>query len=503
MSDTFTKLSDAKVEPSLQKFQDGAVGSIEMLSMGFYGIIEAFKDEMQKSRDVQDKIEESMSELSSLRQQYTATQTRLNTMSETLNMEVKKIKKHLSEQSAEVDKKLISLKQTLNDKANEVKQECMSAVDAVSNRVGQSLQNLDRLQQELELANDQLRALSVRCDENKELIEEQDNKFKDDLNELTQILHHKALELDEKIDNCLSETTHKIAEFDGKQQQFQFEMNGELAQKADINDLKHKLDKDEYQRFVSETYAQYRQRMDEHVQSVQQSLEEQRAQQSQMTEDVRGVKEAQSTMHDQFDVRLAELQSAMRNPVDADRIKHEIVQQFAEDQQSFREEMLSMMQQMLSSGGGGMASQAPMFGTQSGNCIACGRGPSQFQPLPNKSPSPSKKPKHGGGFNRLRKASVSGTSSTNPTTRRILKMSGSDDNLTNIAKMQHFKSPETLRRKSVGYTLAAAAAHHQQANNENVNVNVNANVNALKEFAQQQSAIDSDAVHVKIPDIND
>eukprot|EP00483_Globobulimina_turgida_P013597 UN13622 len=133
----------------------------------------------------------------------------------------------------------------MTNQCNLLKQECLSVVETISNKVSKSLENCENLKDDFENlqqeTSDEIRSLSIRCEENKELIQEQDNKFKDDLNELTQILHNKALELDTKIENCLNETTDKINKFDEKQQLFQFETNKELSQKADIEDLKHKL----------------------------------------------------------------------------------------------------------------------------------------------------------------------------------------------------------------------------------------------------------------------
>ena len=46
MSDpSLAKLQNAKVEQSLKNFQHGAINSVQMLSLGFYGIIEAFQCE--------------------------------------------------------------------------------------------------------------------------------------------------------------------------------------------------------------------------------------------------------------------------------------------------------------------------------------------------------------------------------------------------------------------------------------------------------------------------
>merc|ERR1712048_629021 len=117
-----------------------------------------------------------------------------------------------------------------------------------------------------------LRGLSMRCDENKELIEDQDGKFKDSLNELTEILHQKAMDLDTKIEACLAETTEKCQAMDEKQQVFQFETNKELSQKADIEDLKHKLDKCKYEEFMAEIYHNFTQKMDSQISKINETM---------------------------------------------------------------------------------------------------------------------------------------------------------------------------------------------------------------------------------------
>lgn len=106
MSESLSKLQNVKVERSLKNFKDGAVGSIEMLSVGFYGIIEAFKDEMQKSRDIEEKIEKSFEDISSLKEDLNFCNEKCVELNNKLNDEMKKIKKCLSSQSEEVDKKI-------------------------------------------------------------------------------------------------------------------------------------------------------------------------------------------------------------------------------------------------------------------------------------------------------------------------------------------------------------------------------------------------------------
>merc|ERR1712130_1093130 len=93
MSDALAKLQEVKVEPSLKKFQNGAVGSIEMLSVGFYGIIEAFKDEMEKSRDIEDKIEKSVEDICSLKEELKSCNTKCIELNDKLTDEMKKIRK--------------------------------------------------------------------------------------------------------------------------------------------------------------------------------------------------------------------------------------------------------------------------------------------------------------------------------------------------------------------------------------------------------------------------
>eukprot|EP01084_Bolivina_argentea_P179844 310746_1 len=402
MSEALSKLQNVKVEPSLKNFQHGAVGSIEMLSMGFYGIIEAFKGEMEKSRDIEEKIEKSFEDITNLKNELNLCNNKCIELNDKLNSEMKKIKTIMSQQSTEIDNQLNKMKETVNNKCNDVKKECLSAVDTISNKVGKSLENVDRLQEQFENleqeTNDQIRSLSIRCEENKELIEEQDNKFKDQLNEMTEILHNKALELDTKIENCLNETTNKINQFDEKQQIFQFETNKELSQKADIEDLKHKLDTNKYEEFMRNVYNINNKKINENIQTIETNMNNQINIQNEINNNINNIKETQNTFKIYTDEKINELESMINNPIDIDNIKQEIMQQIIDEQSNFREEIISLIKESSNNGGIG---QSPSFGTRSGNCIACGRGPSNFQPLPVKSPSPSKKNHHGGGFNRL------------------------------------------------------------------------------------------------------
>ncbi len=266
---------------------------------------------------------------------------------------------------------------------------------------------------------------------------EQDNKFKDQLTDLTEILHAKALELDTKIEKCLDETTQRINQFDEKQQVFQFETNKELAQKADIEDLKHKLDISKYEEFEA-IFQSFKEQQEELAQAVEGKIEDQNSEQQALADRLSSA----NTQHEEFKVvtneRIDALQIAVENPVDVEAIKMEICNQVAADQELFKEEVMALVKQAAA----GVSNPSSM-GTRSGNCIACGQSTSAFPPMKVRSPSPTKKPKHGGGFNRMpsrRKSMDYGQSSTGENT------------------LQSPKSPNSMRRNSASYIADLADA---------------------------------------------
>merc|ERR1719334_2343441 len=285
---------------------------------------------MDKANEV---ITGLQSELQSVNEKCTS-------LEEQLGEEMKRMQKLLQQQWAETDKKLCAMKKTLNERCDSVKAECMAAVQTISDKVGKSLENVDRLKEQFENleqeTNDQLRGLSMRCEENKEAIEEQDSKFKDQLNDLTEILHAKALELDTKIEKCLEETTQRINQFDEKQQVFQFETNKELAQKADLEDLKHKLDISKYEEFKA-IYRSFQEQQEELIQSVEGKLEDHSSEQRALTDRISST----DAQHEQYKVvtneRLDALQRAVDNPVDTDSIKEEICTHLAAENELFKE----------------------------------------------------------------------------------------------------------------------------------------------------------------------
>ena len=177
MSDAFQQLKGVKVEPSLKQFQNGAVGSIEMLSVGFYGIIGAFKDEMEKSRDIEERMDKAHEEISGLQGELEAVSSKCSALQEQLGEEMKRLRKQLQDQWVENEKKLAATKEAFSARCDAVKAECLDSVQAISNKVGKSLENVDRLKEQFENleqeTNDQLRGLSMRCEENREAIEAQ------------------------------------------------------------------------------------------------------------------------------------------------------------------------------------------------------------------------------------------------------------------------------------------------------------------------------------------
>ena len=396
--DALSRLQNVRVEPSLKTFQNGAIGGIEMLSVGFYGIIEAFKDEMEKSREIASKMDSAFEDITELKSELSAVSARCEELNRNLDAEMKSIRKALQEQWAELDEKLDSQKEALEERCDGVKTECLAAVATISNKVGKSLENVDRLKEQFESleseTKDQLRGLSARCEENKDLIEEQDSKFKNSLAELTEILHEKAMDLDRKMEECLEQTTERINQFDAKQQEFQFETNKELANKADIEDMKHKLDISAFEEFKA-IYTASAEKEEAQMKQMESQVAEGESKQQQQQDQMCAMTSKHEALKEYVEEKLSALQRAMDNPVDVDSIKQEVAAQLSAEQEAMKEELIALIKQSAA----GIANP-PSDGTRSGNCIACGRN-SSFQPMQVNSPSPKKKPKHGGGFNRM------------------------------------------------------------------------------------------------------
>ena len=243
-------------------------------------------------------------------------------------------------------------------------------------------------------------------------------------------MHAKALELDTKIEKCLEETTQRINQFDEKQQVFQFETNKELAQKADLEDLKHKLDISKYEEFKG-IYQSFTERQEQLIQSVEGKLEEQGSEQQAIADRLTSTDGQHEVFKMNTKQRLDALQLAVENPVDVESIKQEICGQVAADQELFKAEVMALLKQAAAG-----VSNPSSVGTRSGNCIACGQSTSAFPPMKIRSPSPSKKPKHGGGFNRL------------PSRRKSMDLgqfAGGEEN------QNRLKSPSSVRRSSASY----------------------------------------------------
>ena len=76
------KLKSANVDPSLKNFHKGAVGSVQMLSMGFYGLIEAFQTQMQKTEMFETKIDQMNMRMSNMANELSESKQLLNEATE-------------------------------------------------------------------------------------------------------------------------------------------------------------------------------------------------------------------------------------------------------------------------------------------------------------------------------------------------------------------------------------------------------------------------------------
>lgn len=369
MNCSFTKLQNEEVESSLQPVKDAAIGSAQMLSSGFNGIIDAFQAEMRKSRKIQEKMDQNTEKV---KRELELTREKCTELTNKLELEIKKMKKCLSEHSLEIDRKLLKFKDEIKKKCDGLKKECSTSIKTIDNKVDKTIKNLDRLQETFENLdreiNDELRALSIRCEENNELILAQDNKYKDELNELQDILHDKGIELDNKIENCLNEAIEKVDKFDEKQQNVQFNINKELTEKADIQDLKHKLDITQYENFIDNVYNSFNDKISENIKSLETNLNNTDKKQTAIFEDLNNIKTSQLKLRDMIHDKFTKLCDKQSNAIDIDIMHQKVMESVIESQEAFKQDIIELIQESLNN------NDATAFGSKSANFVARGRG---------------------------------------------------------------------------------------------------------------------------------
>jgi len=261
------------------------------------------------------------------------------------------------------------------------------------------------------------------------------------------ILHEKAMDLDRKIEECLEQTTQRINQFDAKQQEFQFETNKELANKADIEDMKHKLDISAFEEFKA-IYTTFVEKEEAQLQQIESQVAEGESERKSLDESLSAMTNKHEAFKQYVEDKFSAMQRALDNPVDVDSIKEQVAEQLLAEQEAMKEELIALIKQSAA----GVANP-PSLGTRSGNCIACGRN-SSFKPMQVNSPSPKKKPKHGGVFNRL---------SRRKSTDVGHKFKSGEDIMRESQGLGSPKSPGmATRRNSTSYVADLAEPSHGQ-----------------------------------------
>ena len=91
-----------------------------------------------------------------------------------------------------------------------------------------------------------------------------------------------------------------------------------------------------------------------------------------MESNIQNLEKTDETIQKSLDYEIRALRKEISAPADMENMKQEIRNEFTEQIQITREELIDLINRIEINGGGSAAT--PAIGTSSGQCIACGRG---------------------------------------------------------------------------------------------------------------------------------
>jgi len=383
----------------IQEFHSAAIQSVSTMAGAFTGLAKAFQTQNERSDHLEAKVLETNESIQYMRDSIEKTEALVKDLAAKIEEQLSSINERFEQHGREFDDKLKNLDGELRDAISEeskrvIKQmtkECKKLVQKVASAVKNTETQIKKLNKENKENQNKIQINKGSIDR----IEKDAKALKDDLKgemaELNTYVEKTTTDMKELVEHTSSQLTTRVDDLDKKNQEFKFQTNQALDRKADVDDLKRKVDVSTFK---------------EHQQAIQESQDAQDNQLSGFEEKLVESADNLTDLDDRIQGQLGVAETDRReiremlemikkrvcdvpDPTElVQRTQQEIMDYIAQIEACLREEMKARMADAGTSN--------PVFGNADGTCFSCGRSPSSssFPPMPTRSPKNST----GGGF---------------------------------------------------------------------------------------------------------
>lgn len=390
----------------IQEFHSNAVGSISAMAGAFSGLATALQTQNNRAEEIEHRLVETNDQMRVFGEKMAETESVITDLATRIEEQLSNINERFEQHSEEFEQKLDSCNQELRGVIEdtskqvmmEMKKDCKKMINKVASSVKNTENQIKTLNKICQENRDKIEVNKTKMEETKQTMLKEQEQMRNTIAELNTYVEKTTADLKETVEYTAKKLTDQMADVDKRLQEFRFKTENDLAHKADLEDLKRKMDVSEFMEFAQqhkealveqeETNESLNEKITEEAKNRQKHADE-------VVADFATAEDDRRKIHEQLEYLQSRLGDQGPDPTVAiENLHRQLMDHISEVEAILREEMKARL--------ASQAPPAPSFGSSDGTCFSCGRGggptpaSGAFPAMPVR--SPSNKASVGGGF---------------------------------------------------------------------------------------------------------
>lgn len=361
----------------IQEFHNNAVGSISAMAGAFSGLATALQSQNNRSEEIEHRIVETNDSLRVFGEKMEEAERIVTDLASRIEEQLSNINERFEKHSEEFEQKLDEQNQELrgviDDTANKVKKEMKKDCKKMISKIASSVKNTENQIKSLNKAcqdnQDKMEITKQKVEEVKQKMKDLSEKTKQGILELNEYVEKTTTDLKEYVEHTTKKMSDTVQDLDKRFQEFRFKTDNDLAHKADIEDLKRKMDVSEFLEFSQK----HKEAMEDQVE-VNEKLNEQ------IVKETKDRVEQQNTYESSFAIAETDRRQ-IREELDYIKSRIGDVPDPGEEIENLRKNLMdhisqveAMLREEMKARMAAQSVPNPSFGSKDGTCFSCGKG---------------------------------------------------------------------------------------------------------------------------------
>lgn len=377
----------------IQEFHNHAVGSISAMAGAFSGLATALQSQNNRSEEIEHRLVETNDALRLFGEKMAEAERIVTDLAERIEEQLTNINQRFEQHSEEFEQKLDSQNQelrgfiedTTKHVMKEMKKDCKKMISKVASSVKNTENQIKSLNKTCQDNRDKIEITKQKVDESRQEMKTLQEETKRNITELNNYVEKTTTDLKDYVDVTSKRMKEQNEDLDKRFQEFRFKTDNDLARKADVEDLKRKMDVGEFLEFAQK-HKESQEDQEEMNDKINTQITEEKKERARQQDTCDSAFALAETDRRQIHEELEYIKSRVGDvpdPSDAvENLHNKLMDHISQVEAILREEMKA---RMVSQG-----APAPSFGGKDGACFSCGRGgtPSSgaFPPMKSRSP---------------------------------------------------------------------------------------------------------------------